>query len=102
MTAGYLDELRWRGLIHQTTADDHLPGFLNSGTRTGYCGFDPTNDSLTIGNLMPIMLLGHLQRHGHRPVVLIRTVLLPGNRLMAMLLWRLLLTLVCHRPVVPV
>ncbi|MCH2151905.1 MAG: tyrosine--tRNA ligase [Phycisphaerales bacterium] len=70
MTAGYLDELRWRGLIHQTTADDHLPGFLNSGTRTGYCGFDPTNDSLTIGNLMPIMLLGHLQRHGHRPVVL--------------------------------
>jgi tyrosyl-tRNA synthetase len=36
----------------------------------GYCGFDPTNDSLTIGNLMPIMLLAHLQRSGHRPLVL--------------------------------
>ena len=67
---GFLDELRWRGLIHQTTADDALPDFLAAGSRTGYCGFDPTNDSLTIGNLMPIMLLGHLQRHGHRPIVL--------------------------------
>ena len=70
MTHGLLEELRWRGLVHQTTADEALPAFLNSGGRVGYCGFDPTNDSLTIGNLMPIMLLGHLQRHGHRPVVL--------------------------------
>ncbi|MCH2132371.1 MAG: tyrosine--tRNA ligase [Phycisphaerales bacterium] len=70
MTTGFLDELRWRGLLHQTTADTELPTFLGGGHRTGYCGFDPTNDSLTIGNLMPIMLLGHLQRHGHRPIVL--------------------------------
>ena len=70
MTKGYLDELKWRGLVHQTTAEDELPDFLGTGQRVGYCGFDPTNDSLTIGNLMPIMLLGHLQRHGHRPIVL--------------------------------
>ncbi len=70
MSQGLLEELRWRGLVHQTTADDTLPAYLNSGARVGYCGFDPTNDSLTIGNLMPIMLLGHLQRHGHRPIVL--------------------------------
>ena len=70
MTQGYLDELKWRGLVHQTTAEDELPDFLGTGQRVGYCGFDPTNDSLTIGNLMPIMLLGHLQRHGHRPIVL--------------------------------
>ncbi|MDG2094458.1 MAG: tyrosine--tRNA ligase [Phycisphaerales bacterium] len=70
MTKGYLEELKWRGLVHQTTAEDELPAYLGSGQRVGYCGFDPTNDSLTIGNLMPIMLLGHLQRHGHQPIVL--------------------------------
>ncbi|MBG82917.1 MAG: tyrosine--tRNA ligase [Phycisphaerae bacterium] len=69
-TKGYLEELEWRGLVHQTTAEDELSAFLASGQRVGYCGFDPTNDSLTIGNLMPIMLLGHLQRHGHQPIVL--------------------------------
>ena len=67
---GYLDELEWRGLVHQKTSEDELSAFLASGQRVGYCGFDPTNDSLTIGNLMPIMLLGHLQRHGHQPIVL--------------------------------
>lgn len=70
MSPGLLEELKWRGLIHQTTADEELPGFLDGASRAGYCGFDPTNDSLTIGNLMPIMLLGHLQRHGHQPIVL--------------------------------
>ncbi len=66
----FLDELRWRGLLHQTTADDTLPTYLSGEMRTGYCGWDPTADSLTIGNLVPIMLLGHWQRCGHRPVVL--------------------------------
>lgn len=64
-----IDELAWRGLLHQTTSDavgDHLA----SGARIGYSGFDPTADSLTIGNLIPMMMLAHLQRRGHRPIVL--------------------------------
>jgi len=66
----YLDELAWRGMLHQTTADEPLRAWLGGGMRTAYCGWDPTADSLTIGNLVPIMLLGHWQRCGHRPVVL--------------------------------
>lgn len=70
MTQPLLEELQWRGLVHQTTADDVLPGFLSTPGRVAYCGFDPTSDSLTIGNLVPIMMLGHLQRCGHKPIAL--------------------------------
>ena len=66
----FLDELRWRGLLHQTTADEELANHLSGGMRTAYCGWDPTSDSLTIGNLVPIMLMAHWQRAGHRPVIL--------------------------------
>lgn len=62
-------ELTWRGLIH-----DIMPGteeLLNKEMTTGYVGFDPTADSLHIGNLVPIMLLVHLQRAGHRPLALV-------------------------------
>ena len=38
---------------------------------TGYCGFDPTADSLHVGSLVPIILLMHMQRHGHRPIALV-------------------------------
>ncbi len=65
-----LAELQWRGLVHQTTADDVLPEFLSKSGRVAYCGFDPTSDSLTIGNLVPIMMLGHMQRCGHKPIAL--------------------------------
>ena len=65
-----LQELQWRGLLHQTTADEALPNYLAGGVRTCYCGFDPTATSLTIGNLVPMMLLAHWQRAGHRPIVL--------------------------------
>jgi len=68
--ATFLEELNWRGLLHQTTADEPLINWLGSGMRTGYCGWDPTADSLTIGNLVPIMMMGHWQRYGHRPVIL--------------------------------
>ena len=64
-----VDELKWRGMIH-----DIMPGteeLLNSKTISGYVGFDPTADSLHIGNLVPIMLLVHLQRSGHNPIALI-------------------------------
>ncbi len=64
----FLDELSWRGLLHQATSDE-LAGHLAEQPRSAYVGFDPTADSLTIGNLIPIMLLAHFQRSGHHPVV---------------------------------
>jgi len=65
----FVEELKWRGLLH-----DAMPGtheLLNSEMVTGYCGFDPTADSLHIGNLVPITLLIHLQRAGHKPIALV-------------------------------
>ncbi|MDA1007721.1 MAG: tyrosine--tRNA ligase [Planctomycetota bacterium] len=64
-----LDELRWRGLLHQTTSEN-MGAYLAAGTRTAYAGFDPTADSLTVGNYVPIAMLAHWQRAGHRPIVL--------------------------------
>jgi tyrosyl-tRNA synthetase len=65
----FLDELRWRGLLHQCTDEAGLAAWLAGGKRRAYVGFDPTADSLTIGNLVPIMMLAHFQRAGHEPVV---------------------------------
>jgi tyrosyl-tRNA synthetase len=62
-------ELQWRGMIQ-----DIMPGTeeqLNKEMTTGYIGFDPTADSLHIGNLVPIILLNHLQRCGHKPLALV-------------------------------
>ncbi|MFK7961448.1 MAG: tyrosine--tRNA ligase [Phycisphaerales bacterium] len=67
---GFIEELRWRGLIHQITAEDHLARWISTPGRVAYAGFDPTADSLTIGNLVPLMLLQHWQRAGHVPVAL--------------------------------
>lgn len=66
----FLDELRWRGLIHDMTPglEEHLQ--KNAPVR-GYIGFDPTAPSLTIGNYVQIMLLTFLQRAGHQPVALL-------------------------------
>ena len=64
-----IDELKWRGLLH-----DIMPGteaLLEEGPVKAYVGFDPTADSLHIGNLVPIMLLVHWQRAGHIPVALV-------------------------------
>ena len=63
-----IEELRWRGLIQ-----DMIPGteeFLNENKAVGYVGFDPTAPSLGIGNLVPVMLLVHFQRHGHKAIAL--------------------------------
>jgi tyrosyl-tRNA synthetase len=68
-TNGVLDELRWRGLVHQHT--DGVPALLAAGPVSAYIGFDPTGSSLHVGSLVPIMILVHLQRHGHRPVALV-------------------------------
>ncbi len=67
-SADLLRELEWRGFVHQATPG--LDAHLARGPVTAYCGFDPTAPSLQLGNLMPLMLLAQLQRHGHRPIVL--------------------------------
>ena len=64
-------DLQWRGLIHQTTADDTLQDWLNSGMRTVYAGFDPTADSLHVGSLLPLMMLRRFQKAGHRPIAIV-------------------------------
>ncbi|MGA1393490.1 MAG: tyrosine--tRNA ligase, partial [Phycisphaerales bacterium] len=66
----FLDELAWRGLLHQTTSPE-LASHLATASRTGYCGFDPTSDSLTVGNLLPVTLLRRFQAAGHRPIALL-------------------------------
>ncbi len=66
--ADFLGELSWRGLLHDRTAGEELDAHLAS-PRAGYCGFDPTSDSLHVGNLVPMTLLAHWQRAGHTPIV---------------------------------
>ena len=66
----FLREMSWRGLIHQCTDLPTLDAHLAGAPRRAYAGFDPTADSLTIGNLVTIMALAHLQRAGHTPIVL--------------------------------
>ncbi len=63
-------ELKWRGSIHQATDEEFLPGWLASGSRTVYAGFDPTSDGLHVGNFVPLMMLRRFQRAGHRPIAL--------------------------------
>lgn len=65
----FIEELQWRRMIY-----DVMPGTdeqLKSGMTTAYLGIDPTADSLHIGHLVGVMMLTHLQRCGHRPIVVI-------------------------------
>lgn len=69
MNSNLVEELRWRGMIH-----DIMPGTeeqLNKEMTTAYIGFDPTSDSLHIGSMVPIILLMHLYKSGHKPIALI-------------------------------
>ncbi|PZD77735.1 tyrosine--tRNA ligase [Mesonia sp. K7] len=69
MKVNLVEELRWRGMIH-----DMMPGTeeqLQKEATTAYIGFDPTSDSLHIGSLVPIILLVHLQKAGHQPIALV-------------------------------
>jgi tyrosyl-tRNA synthetase len=66
-----LDDLRWRGLIHQTTDDANLGSWLLAESRTVYAGFDPTADSMHVGHLMGMMNLRRFQKAGHRPIALV-------------------------------
>ena len=67
--AGLLPELAWRGLLQEQTPG--LAERLARGPITGYVGFDPTARSLQVGNLVPVMLLAHLQRAGGKPIVVV-------------------------------
>ena len=69
MGNSFLEELKWRGMIHQFTPD--VDEHLSESPRIGYIGFDPTSDSMHIGNLVQIMILIHFQRYGHKPIALI-------------------------------
>jgi tyrosyl-tRNA synthetase len=64
-------ELRWRGMIHQTTDEARLPAWLMEKPRTVYAGFDPTADSLHVGHLVALMVLRRFQKAGHRPIALV-------------------------------
>jgi tyrosyl-tRNA synthetase len=69
-TNGFLEEARARGFIHQCTDEAALAAAMNAGPVAAYVGFDATADTLHVGSLVSIMLMRLLQRHGHRPVVL--------------------------------
>lgn len=69
MKTNFIEELKWRGMLH-----DAMPGteeLLMKGKVRGYIGFDPTADSLGVGNMVQIMTLMHFQRAGHQPIALI-------------------------------
>lgn len=69
MSKTFIEELQWRGMVH-----DFMPGLedhLKESMRSAYVGFDPTADSLHIGNLVSIMMLRHFQIAGHRPIALV-------------------------------
>ncbi len=65
------DVLSERGFVAQVTDEEPLRELLQNGKIAFYIGFDPTAESLHIGSLVPIMALAHMQRHGHKPIVLI-------------------------------
>ena len=66
-----LEDLAWRGLIHQNTDPENLGSWLQQAPRTLYAGFDPTADSLHVGSLLPLLTLRRFQKAGHRPIALV-------------------------------
>ena len=69
MPTKFVQELQWRGLLHDLMPDTE--SFLSSTPTKGYIGFDPTADSLHIGSLVQIIILMHFQKTGHTPIVLV-------------------------------
>ena len=69
MPTNFVQELQWRGLLHDIMPETET--FLIEKSTKGYIGFDPTADSLHIGSLVQIMILMHFQKHGHAPIVLV-------------------------------
>jgi tyrosyl-tRNA synthetase len=71
MPNAFLEDLKWRGLLYQHTDFASLEKRLNEGPIIGYCGFDPSADSFTVGNLVAMVLLKRLMLSGHKPVLLL-------------------------------
>ena len=69
MSINFVQELQWRGLLHDLTPETEK--FLLNNSSKGYIGFDPTADSLHIGSLVQIIILMHFQKAGHFPIVLL-------------------------------
>ena len=65
-----VEQLKHSGMIAQISSEDDLLAHLESGSRSVYCGFDPTADSLHIGNLVPLLALKKFQMAGHKPILL--------------------------------
>ena len=68
-----LQELEWRGLLHGVTHRERLADRLEQGPTRLYCGFDPTADSLHVGNLLALVTLERFRRAGHAPYVVLGT-----------------------------
>ena len=66
---GIIEELEWRGLVSDCTDREALTQRLAKGAVTLYCGFDPTADSLHVGNLVPLLALRRFQQFGHKPII---------------------------------
>jgi tyrosyl-tRNA synthetase len=64
-------DLRWRGLVHQTTNDEGFDAWLAEKPRTLYAGFDPTASSLHVGHMMGLIMLRRFQKAGHRPIAVV-------------------------------
>ncbi|MFT6274679.1 MAG: tyrosyl-tRNA synthetase [Halioglobus sp.] len=71
MSSALIDDLRARGLIFQMAGEEALIEWLEGGSRTLYCGFDPTADSLHVGSLVPLLMLRRFQLAGHKPLALV-------------------------------
>lgn len=69
MTQNFVDELRWRGMLHDIMPETEE--LLTKEMVKGYIGFDPTSDSLGVGNMVQIMTLLHFQKAGHKPIALV-------------------------------
>ena len=69
MPKNFFEELKWRGLIQDSTPS--VDEELDKNSLTAYIGFDPTSDSLHIGSLVQLIILKHFQEYGHKPILLI-------------------------------
>lgn len=71
MKNNVFDVLKERGYIKQTTHEEEIKDLINNDKITFYIGFDPTADSLHIGHFLPLMMMAHMQKAGHRPIALV-------------------------------
>ena len=71
MKNNFLQEMQKRGYLNQCTNFDKLNEICNKNSISGYIGFDCTASSLHVGSLLQIMILKLMQKHGHRPIILL-------------------------------